>query len=220
MDWSAPVDIYCERLTEAFWAEPLNAVSNIAFLVAAVLALRAWRAGARDGFALALIVLVFVIGIGSFLFHTFANRWSSLADVIPITLFIYAYLALALRRFVGLNWPLAIVTLIAFFGLTIVLENLLRPYLGGSAAYAPALLAMLGIGALLFVRSHPAARPVLTAGGVFLISLTLRTLDEPLCQSWPAGIHFLWHVLNAVTLGLLLSAATKNAPPKSSAAHH
>lgn len=220
MDWTAPIDLYCERLAPGLWAEPFNAISNLAFILAAALALAAVRSQHRDGYVLGLIALVFAIGVGSFLFHTFANRWSSLADVTPITLFIYAYLALALRRFVGLSWPLAVVTLIAFFGLTIVLEGLLRPYLGGSAAYAPALLAMFGIGALLFARKHPAAAPILTAGGVFLISLTLRTLDEPICQSWPTGTHFLWHVLNAVTLSVLLSAATKSAQPNAPAARH
>ncbi|MFT2588559.1 hypothetical protein ACMWPQ_29155, partial [Escherichia coli] len=31
----APVDLYCERLSTAFWAEPVNALSNLAFLLAA-----------------------------------------------------------------------------------------------------------------------------------------------------------------------------------------
>ena len=30
------VDIYCERTTDALWAEPLNAISNVAFLIAAL----------------------------------------------------------------------------------------------------------------------------------------------------------------------------------------
>lgn len=42
MDWVAAVDIYCERTSAGFWAEPINALSNLSFplgaLWAAVLA--------------------------------------------------------------------------------------------------------------------------------------------------------------------------------------
>ncbi|SDT92452.1 hypothetical protein SAMN05428979_0445 [Stappia sp. ES.058] len=34
MDWTASVDAYCERVGTAFWAEPVNALTNAAFLVA------------------------------------------------------------------------------------------------------------------------------------------------------------------------------------------
>ena len=105
MDWFAPIDAYCERLGPGLWAEPLNAVSNVAFIIAALWAARAAHrrssANRRSGSSIA---LVFVIGLGSLAFHTFANRWSAMADVLPITLFIYGYLAFALRRFLGLGW--------------------------------------------------------------------------------------------------------------------
>jgi hypothetical protein len=35
-----PIDAYCERLGPGLWAEPLNAVTNLAFIVAAVICLR------------------------------------------------------------------------------------------------------------------------------------------------------------------------------------
>ncbi len=40
----------------------------------------------------------------SFLFHTYATRWASFADVIPIGVFMIANLAYALRRFMGHPW--------------------------------------------------------------------------------------------------------------------
>jgi hypothetical protein len=39
------VDGYCERVAPGLWGEPLNAVSNIAFLVAAVAVWLAARHG-------------------------------------------------------------------------------------------------------------------------------------------------------------------------------
>lgn len=41
------------------------------------------------------------------------------------------------------------------------------------------------------------------AGGLFACSLLLRSLDEPVCGSFGAGTHFLWHLLNALVLYLL-----------------
>ncbi len=84
MDWSQPIDLYCERTDAAFWSEPVNAVSNVAFLIAAAAAFVRWRRGDRgDWPALALIGVVTAVGIGSFTFHTVATRGAVLADVDP-----------------------------------------------------------------------------------------------------------------------------------------
>src|SRR3954462_7569392 len=100
---SPPVALYCERLDASVWAEPLNAASNAAFLIAAGAAFLRWRrTGASDGPALLLIGGVAVVAVGRFLVHTLANRWSELADVLPIAVFIYGYFLLAMRRFFGL----------------------------------------------------------------------------------------------------------------------
>src|SRR3546814_19586540 len=100
------IDIYCERLGPCLWAEPLNAFTNLAFIVAGIVLVAALRragpAVRRDPAMLGLVLLLFVIGIGSGLFHPFAVAWAALADVIPVALFILLYLYLALRRLVAL----------------------------------------------------------------------------------------------------------------------
>ena len=40
------------------------------------------------------------------------------------------------------------------------------------------------------------------AFGVFTLSLTVRVLDYPLCDMFPLGTHFLWHIFNGLTLYL------------------
>lgn len=218
MNWTAPVDAYCERTGAAFWAEPVNALSNLAFFAAAFAAFLVWRrtnaarrreGRASDAAGLLLVALVAVIGTGSFLFHTVAETWASLADVVPIALFIHAYFALALYRLVGLGGPASALSTLAFFGASFPVGDLLAPLVGASASYVPALLALFGIGGWLAAKRHPQGTTVGAAGMVFLVSLTARTLDEPLCTIWPLGTHFLWHLLNAATLGLLLVAAVR-----------
>jgi len=206
-DWAAPVDIYCERTDPSFWAEPVNALTNAAFLFAAAAALWRWRAvGGRDLPVLLLIAVTFAVGLGSFAFHTLATRGASLLDVIPIAVFIYGYLYLALRRFLALPAGLALAILAAFalgsFGLDAVLP---ARFLNGSGSYLPALGAMAVIGAL--ARQTQAGRVVLAAAGLFVVSITFRSADQAICAAFPLGTHFLWHGLNAAVLYLLLHAA-------------
>jgi hypothetical protein len=100
---ATPVDLYCERLSAGFWAEPVNALTNVAFLVAALLAARALagRTALVSGPVL-LVALMALIGLGSFAFHTLATRGAALLDVIPIGLFVGSALVLLGRR--GLRW--------------------------------------------------------------------------------------------------------------------
>jgi hypothetical protein len=212
--WFEPVRAYCERTDAAFWSEPVNAATNAAFLVAALAA--ALRARG-DRPVLALAAVVAVVGIGSFLFHTLANRWSMLADVIPIAVFIHGYFGLALARFFGLRPGLAAVATLAFagagFGLAPALDALtgrdLAALTNGSIDYLPALLALLGVGLGLARRAPWAGRAVLGTGALFVVSLAFRTLDARACAALPLGTHFLWHGLNALVLYRLLATAAR-----------
>ncbi|MDH3235998.1 MAG: hypothetical protein OEQ29_20940 [Alphaproteobacteria bacterium] len=206
------IDAYCERVGPEIWGEPLNAVTNLAFIVsAAVLAsalARGERPVRRDWGCWGLTVLVFLIGIGSGLFHTLAVGWTAAADVIPIALFILLATFLALTRLVGLGLWASLLGIFAVLGLAVGISALLR---FGGGSYLAALVAMLSIGLYLrFRKHHPAGSPLLTATGVFTISLTLRTLDHPLCETIPTGTHFLWHMLNAVVLYLVARTIMKH----------
>jgi hypothetical protein len=108
MDWTEKIFAYCERAGDPqFWAEPFNAISNLAFLIAAVLAafyLARTADAATRRVEWTLVVIVFIIGVGSFLFHTTATRWASVADTAPIGVFMIAYLGYAMRRFLGASY--------------------------------------------------------------------------------------------------------------------
>lgn len=235
-DWSTPIDAYCERTDAAFWSEPLNAGSNAAFLVAALAAFRLWRrAGGWDRPAVAMIAIVAIVGVGSFLFHTFANRWSLTADVLPITIFIYGYFALAMIRFFGLGIMTAGAVTIGFALLNAAFVRGWKTVVGrsgvdwtnGSVGYFPAALAILAVGGLLFwrtwrrplgdpeaARAERAGQALLLAAAVFSISLVFRSIDLAVCSWTAVGTHFLWHVLNAVVLFTLIKAAIDfNAAP-------
>ena len=96
------------------------------------------------------------------------------------------------------------------------------PWFNGSFGYAPALLSMVLVGILALAREQVAAKWVLAGAGVFTVSLIFRSIDVDVgCLVHPAGAaapqfiigtHPLWHILNAVTLYLLLRAAIETPP--------
>ena len=219
IDWDAPIRAYCERGDGSFWAEPFGAASNAAFLVASAAA--GWRArAARDRVGLAFAGMIAVIGLGSFLFHTLAVQWAMLADVIPIALFVVAYFALALRRFLGLRpaatVPLTLGFAVADIALTPILEAAtglpLARMTNGSLDYLPAFAALLGVAAALAPRDPCTARSLALVALLFLASLAFRTVDRAACDRIPIGTHFLWHALNAAVLYALLILALGRRP--------
>ncbi|MGI5244983.1 hypothetical protein [Dactylosporangium sp. CA-139066] len=189
------VDGYCERLGPGLWAEPLNAVSNLAFLIASALLLVRFR---RDG-PRALPILLGVVGLCSLSFHTFADGVTAALDSLSILVFVLVAIVLLVRHGFGVPASPAWLAVPAFIVASGAVDAALllagpRYTLGG---YLPAGLALAVFAVAL--RS----RRLLLATGVFAVSLTLRTLDEPLCGSLPIGTHWLWHCLNAVVLYLV-----------------
>jgi hypothetical protein len=221
MAWTDPVDIYCERADPAFWAEPVNALSNVGFLVAAGLAFRLWRRRApADTLVLGSIVLVALIGSGSFLFHTIATEAAALADVIPITIFVFSYLFIALRRFLSLSTWISIALLAGFAAISAALSHLVPAELvNGSEAYLPPLAALVAIGVL--TKDPARGRSLLLSATIFAVSLAFRTLDLAVCALWPLGTHFIWHLINALLLFRLVETTLEPAsamPPRESTA--
>jgi hypothetical protein len=213
------IDLYCERTDASFWSEPLNAISNLAFILAAVLIVQRVREaqGRLPWDAAVLAGLAALVGAGSFLFHTFATVWGRWLDLGTIAAFIYAFLAACLVRVAGLTWRgmLAGLVLYGVFERA-VLASVPRDALGGSLLYLPALVALVALGAFAWRRGHPAARGLASAAGVFVVAIAIRTADLPLCGSWPAGTHFLWHLATAWVLYLAATAmlAPRGAPSR------
>jgi Ceramidase len=237
MTLSEHLFLYCERGTStALSAEPINAVSNVAFILAALLGLQLleWRPREQqtsDHFLL--IGLVALIGIGSFAFHLFATQETELLDVIPIAIFTLVYLGFALNRFLGVPPGWTILLVIGFTALMGAATQVrcwdggvglagpdvqgAKPCLNGSVFYLPALGALIVVGLLLEERRHRAAPYVLWAAAIFAVSLTLRSLDMALCdklllEGQKVGTHAAWHVLNALALFLLLRASLEARP--------
>ena len=225
MNWTAPVDIYCERVGPAFWAEPINAVSNAAFIIAALIAAYTARRHDTPLITWVLIVMAALIGIGSFLFHTYATVWAGFADTVPIWSFVVVYVLTAFTL-IGGTRPRKVITIaVCLAGALTVLfiatfdpgpvRTLDRPPdpLNGSGQYAPAVVTMLFFTVMTQIKRHPIRWWFLAATVIFAVSLGFRTVDMAWCRAMPIGTHYIWHILNGTMIGLLLQALIRHGRP-------
>lgn len=214
---SGPSDgiTYCERLDPSFWAEPVNAFSNLAFVVAALwMWYRVSRRGAGEARILAqvLCLLLAGTGVGSFLWHTFATGWAVFIDVLFIALFSLTYIYAANRQFWRLGPWWAALGAAAFVPYASVVGPAFAqlPFFEVSFFYWPLPLLIYGYGLALWTRRPATGRGLVVGATILCVSLFFRSIDEAVCAQFALGTHFLWHVLNGVMLGWMIEVLRRD----------
>ena len=141
--WNQALDFYCERTSVGFWDEPLNAISNLSFVLSACYGYY-YALQTKSRWLWWLALLAMSVGIGSFLFHTFATRWSHLADIIPIGLLISSFVAYVMRRSYAYSKTASMAIAVLFIVLSILIE-LFQPrhLLNGSLGYSHAIVMLI-----------------------------------------------------------------------------
>ncbi len=203
MNWFATIDGYCERIDASFWSEPLNAVTNVVFLMAAIWVLRREELNNK---ARALAFLLAMIGIASFLFHSVATAWAGALDVLLILLFTLLYIFVATEDFLGLPRRSALVVTLGYFPFSVVVEWLTLPlsFLGSTRIYIPILVLITLYSLILYKKFLYLSRGLAIGALLLTISMLARSVDLPLCETIPTGTHFLWHVINAIMLAWMI----------------
>ncbi len=206
------IDLYCERCGPSLLAEPLNATTNLVFLM---VAWAAWvlvrRLEGLSGGIQGLIFLAVSIGIGSALFHTFATGWARILDVVPILLFQLLFLWLYTRQVMGIQAALAAAAVVIFLVAGLVGRQF--PHvLNRSLVYAPAFLLLVGLGLYHLRKQKPGRLLLIAAAGVFALALLFRSIDLSVCPYFPVGTHFLWHILNGGVVYLVMHVLILNQP--------
>lgn len=210
------LDHYCERIAPGLWGEPFNLLSNLAFIIAGIVV---WRFFSRLRNNISgqtwdiglLVALLFAIGIGSGLWHLFANSWSLKADTIPILLFINIYLLSCLFRLFSLSLAASLTIFTIYHVVNISVQSALPDdFLNGSIFYFPTWFFLSGITLFAWKLKLPGHDYYINALTIFTISLAFRTVDQAVCEIVPIGTHFIWHLLNAATLYLLMLGLINN----------
>ncbi len=192
-----------------FWAEPVNAITNAAFIVAAILLFKMIKTHGltvkKHWDIVLLSVLVFVIGIGSFMFHTQATEQAMMMDVIPITLFVNIFFLSLLLRALKMPVKTVAIFFVGFQVATYLVGKYMDPNtLNGSVMYLVPYLTLVGMLVYMKTKHHPWAKDFMTIVLIFTVSIVFRTVDFMVCGSFALGTHFMWHVLNAAVLYLLV----------------
>ena len=205
MEWTQAIDGYCERVDPTFWSEPVNALTNLSFLIAALIM---WQRTRALGLPIANILCwaLVAIGVTSFLFHTFAQAWAAAADSFSIMIYALVYVYAANRHY--WNAPLmgAIFLTLSYFPYSIALGWVFAqvPFFEISFFYWPLPLLIGAYAFLLRKRDAELSKGLAIGAGVLCLSLTFRSVDELRCDLFPLGTHFLWHILNGVMLGWMI----------------
>ena len=203
MDLSKPIDIYCERLDIGIWAEPINAVTNVAFILASIFM---WLRCKNLVEGRVLSFLLFSIGCGSFLFHTFAQTWAAILDVAAILIFILTYIFIANRSFLAWSKMVSVFGVILFFPYQLLLANILSniQFFGSSVQYIPVAILIFIYSGLLRKTEPNLSRGLFIGAIILCLSIVFRIIDEPLCSILSVGTHFVWHILNAIMLSWMI----------------
>lgn len=195
------IDIYCERLNTYFFAEPINLWTNLCFIVAGAILI--YRACSQKHLYANKICIYGItcalVGIGSFLFHSFATRWAMLLDVLGIAACVCYALYVLSRNIFQFSY-LQTFALFVFMIISTVIFTWLIPseWVNGSEQYFGVCFTCFLLGALDYYRHQNML--LLSAMGIFVLSLIFRSIDIAICSYIAIGTHFIWHTLNAVVL--------------------
>lgn len=201
--------LYCENLSDSFFiSQPFNTLTNLAFFIAGLFLIKLYRKyDLRSPGIVVCIGLVFLIGMGSTIWHSSETLLGELLDIIPISLLILTSLALFLTKVIKMPiWGIAL-TLIGFLGINFLSLHLFdKEPLRSSSGYFPAIL-MLGLmGIYTYWKKIPIYKELILALITFLLSITFRSLDHLLCEPMIIGTHFMWHILNGLLVYLVVRA--------------
>jgi hemolysin III len=206
-----PVDfgpMYVETLPGGFPVEPLNALSNIIFLVIAVYFIRKTKMDYRTFPFLTLAIPVLLVGfVGGTVFHATRSHWMWLVmDFLPI--FVLGFAATYFFWKGVLNRPAyAGLAMVAGVVLTGVARKIFVVSKGLSIPLGYTLIAAnILIPAALHSRKHlpKNGKLLLLAGLSFGVAVAFRQIDVVILMSgakasWPYGTHFLWHVFGGIS---------------------
>ena len=205
--WSflEPADLaFCEDRLCSWIVEPANTWSNLGFILAGVLILRAARTDGSVGSKLTGITSV-LVGIGSALFHASGTRVGEVIDVSAMYLISGLFLTVGFQRL--FSW--SSVRTWAFFA-TLSLISILSMLLSGSNGILMFTCQLVAFGLVeIYMAFHttrfPAERRHLIALTVtFAVSCVVWLLDLHRVVCWPEnhilGGHAIWHLLNGLAL--------------------
>lgn len=197
---------YAEYHPELWIVEPWNAASSLVMMLPALYYV--WKFNRQlynFPFMSFSILMVFLGGLGSTLFHAF--RMSSvflMMDVVPSAILTIAIAVYFWLRIVS-KWWIVLLIFIPLFGLRFLLFQSLPQHLSINLSYAfSGLLIIVPLMVVLFRTQFAQLLTVVTLLASFGLALLFRQLDAHEGLFFPQGTHFLWHLFSALGSWMIL----------------
>lgn len=201
-----PFPTYCERGDSLeFFAEPLNAISNLAFIFAGFGIYRLLIKNRIQQIEYKIVlILILLVGFGSFLWHATRNSFTLLLDIVPtaltFTLITYIFLSkLMQNRLLALLIAMLLLPVrffISSFAPTDIISSLIR----NSIIFTTFLVLIVWS----FKKHGRIAFEGLSVLVIYLLAISTRGIDLQVCPTFNIGTHFLWHIFNALAAYLAL----------------
>lgn len=201
---SQGLSVYCEAGIGRLATQPLNTLSNSAIFISAYFSYKLVISSRTRNRVIRLVLLVLIlIGLGSTLWHGAPHYLTNWADTLPIAIllvFVFYYLLGKLFSEKKYVWSVLLIFLAAeapfIFGIF--------PSLNGFIPYAVAFLFAFSILFSVLKKYKLSLKLPIAIITLFLTAFFFRTVDLPLCRVFPAGTHFLWHILNSFMFYLVV----------------
>jgi hypothetical protein len=205
----------CERTGAGLLQEPLNAISNLGFIYVAIAIYRFYRSheDVQEHKILdvqIMTLMIFLIGINSILFHVYPTPITEMMDTIPIVAFILIYFVSVIFRIGKCTKFQGLIACVAFLGFSHMLVAQFPRALNDSIGYLSSMIALIVIAVYLHLRARPSSQYFMLAAIIGVVSLFARAVDKELCDIWPFGTHFIWHICNATLLYILMKQIIRN----------
>ena len=201
MDIYRYIDVNCERTQDGLFDEPLNSLTGLSYIVVAYMLYRILRTMPQKPFLLKFMIGICVfISIGSVIFHTSARMWGALLDSLPIAIFAVVYMFAMMRHLLGLRWYGILAMMAAFVYANILFKYMVIRAADGYISILPTLGFIALITAYMWLTKKPSRKSFLLVTLVSGIAVYFRILDRDICATFPAGTHFVWHLLMAVVI--------------------
>lgn len=196
------IDFYCERNLPTAFNEPANILSSFAYVFFGFLLLinqQNERSSSKWHW------LMILVGLGSVLFHTFAEFWTMISDIIPISILILAIFIASLKKNLHFSKRQIFLSTLSLLSMTGVITIIVpSETVNGSQPYFVPLLALGLITVSIWLKSPRDGVRYVFATLIFCAALFFRMIDNTICPYFSVGTHFIWHLLSAFGAYLLV----------------
>jgi hypothetical protein len=191
---------YAEYHPEYIIVEPWNAFSSVFMMIPAIFFFWKLRKDLASmpfmGFS---VLMIFLGGLGSTLFHAFRmSEFFLMMDIIPsaiLTIAIAVFFWLKILR----KWWHILLIFIPVFALRFLLFKNLPSHIGINLSYAfSGILVLVPLVIVLYQTDMKRWISVFLVLVTFGLALLFRQLDAHQWSLLPQGTHFLWHLFSAI----------------------